>query len=184
MRIETATFGFLLCLPLPAFCGESNPYKLHLQNAADYRLHSSNDTRYFPPTPAALADRPYAAEIEAAARANQLDPVLVHALIHVESDYRADAVSDKGALGLMQLLPETAQRFGVKNPLQARANIKAGTRYLRVLLDRYNQRIDLAIMAYNAGEGAVDRYGGMPPYAETQRYVPAVLNTYSSWRMR
>ena len=84
----------------------------------------------------------------------------------------------------MQVLPATALRFGVAKPSQVRGNLRAGTRYLRMLLDRYDQRLDLALSAYNAGEGAVARYGGIPPYAETRRYVPAVLSAYKNWRTR
>lgn len=162
---------------------EPSPYKLQLSDKDDYRLYNAS---YAPTsiaaTPAALGKKPYAKEIEAAARASKLDPALVHALIHVESRHRQDAVSNKGAIGLMQVLPATALRFGVQEPTQVGANLKAGTRYLRMLLDLYDQRLDLALSAYNAGEGAVARYGGIPPYAETQAYVPAVLDTYTAWR--
>lgn len=157
-----------------------NPYKLKLQNAGDYRLHGSMATSAS--VPVELAAKPYAREIEKAARANGLDPVLVHALIHVESGHRQDAISNKGAVGLMQVLPATAERFGISEPDKVGNNLKAGTRYLRALLDRFNQRLDLALAAYNAGEGVVERYQGIPPYTETQAYVPAVLQNYSHWR--
>jgi len=163
---------------------EENPYKLQLQNAADYRLLGSEagNTAQETVLPATLAGKPYAREIAAAAKASKLDPALVHALIHAESRHRKDAVSNKGAIGLMQLMPATAQRFGVDQPDKVPANLKAGTRYLRLLLDRFDGRLDLALAAYNAGEGAVTRYGGIPPYAETQAYVPAVLENYTAWR--
>lgn len=158
----------------------SNPYKLQLKNAGDYRLNGSMATNST--VPAELSAMPYAREIEKAARASRLDPVLVHALIHVESRHQKDAVSSKGAVGLMQVLPATAQRFGVSQPASVDSNLKAGTQYLRTLLDRFDQRLDLALAAYNAGEGVVERYQGIPPYAETKAYVPAVLENYSHWR--
>jgi soluble lytic murein transglycosylase-like protein len=187
MPIKAPAAALLLLAPLLAIGGGQqpapSPYKLQLSQQSKYKLLNAsfalNETA---PTPAALSKKPYAKEIDAAARASRLDPVLVHALIHVESRHRKDAVSNRGALGLMQVMPATALRFGVDKPTQVSANLKAGTRYLRMLLDLYDQRLDLALSAYNAGEGAVARYGGIPPYAETRRYVPAVLNTYSTWR--
>lgn len=182
--------GLLLLALLPGVCAaqkpsNASPYRLQLPERGDYRLHNASyASGAIAATPAMLEKKPYAREIEAAARASRLDPVLVHALIHVESRHRKDAVSNKGAIGLMQLMPATAQRFGVDKPEQVSANLRAGTRYLRMLLDLYDQRLDLALSAYNAGEGAVARYGGIPPYAETRRYVPAVMETFSAWRGR
>lgn len=173
----------LLLLVQVAVCGaahaEADPYRLQLPQRSDYRLQGAEagGERHV-----VLERKPHAREIRAAALASRLDPALVHALIHVESRHRKDAVSARGAVGLMQVLPATALRFGVDQPAQVRGNLRAGTRYLRMLLDRYDQRLDLALSAYNAGEGAVARYGGIPPYAETQRYVPAVLSTYRQWR--
>jgi soluble lytic murein transglycosylase-like protein len=175
----------LFLLPWPALCedkGKFNQYKLQLKNKSEYRLSNAAKAALIPETPATLATKPYAREIELAARASGLDPALVHALIHVESRYQQGAVSERGAIGLMQVLPETALRFGVAQPTRVRDNLRAGTQYLRVLLDRFDQRLDLALAAYNAGEGSVDRYQGIPPFAETQAYVPAVLAIYSSWR--
>ena len=123
--------------------------------------------------------RPYAAQIASAARQSGLDPELVHAVVAVESAYRPAAVSPKGAVGLMQVLPETAQSYGVHNPAEVSANLQAGTRHLRGLMDRFDNRLDLALAAYNAGEGAVKRHGNaIPPYAETRSYVPAVVAKY------
>ncbi|MQY52300.1 transglycosylase SLT domain-containing protein [Rhodocyclus tenuis] len=133
--------------------------------------------------------RPYAREIAEAAHQAGVDPELVHALVAVESAYRADAVSAKGAVGLMQLLPETARAYGVRDVAAvsgatgAADNLRAGSRYLRDLLDRFGQRLDLALAAYNAGEGAVRRYANqIPPYPETQGYVPAVFAHYRAHR--
>ena len=170
--------GWLILLP-QACALDPDSYRLQLGDSQQYRLAAK------PPAPAhpALADKPYAEEITAAARQAGLDPALVHALIQVESAYRADAVSEKGARGLMQLMPDTARRFGIADAGEARANLLAGTRYLRHLLDRYDQRTDLALAAYNAGEGAVAKYADtIPPYPETQRYVPAVLERFNEWR--
>jgi hypothetical protein len=95
-------------------------------------------------------------------------------VIAVESEFDQWAVSSKGARGLMQLMPATARRFGVADPFDARANIFAGTQYLRILLDQFNGDMTLALAAYNAGENAVLRYGGIPPYRETRGYVSKV----------
>lgn len=166
-----------------------NPYKLELPGQVNYHLVNTaistqtRKTRQEPPVSPGLKAKPHASEIETAARANNLDPALVHALIHVESRHNANALSNKGAVGLMQVLPETAQRFGINNPTSTQANLNAGTRYLRNLLDLFDQRLDLALAAYNAGEGAVLRYKNqIPPYRETQLYVPAVLNKYDEWQ--
>lgn len=115
---------------------------------------------------------------QATAERHQVDPALVHALIEAESSWDPQAVSPKGALGLMQLIPATAQRFGVADPFDARQNLDGGVRYLRQLLERYNGDLQKALAAYNAGEGAVDRVGGVPNYAETVRYVRKVMDAY------
>jgi soluble lytic murein transglycosylase-like protein len=102
---------------------------------------------------------------------HSLPPQLIHSVIKVESNYNALAISPKGAQGLMQLIPATARRFGVGNAFNPVENIQGGAKYLRYLLDLYKGDYPLALAAYNAGEGAVARYGGVPPYAETQNYV-------------
>ena len=116
----------------------------------------------------------YATEIATAARAYGVDEALVRAIIHAESDYNPNALSYKGAQGLMQLMPGTASRFGVQNPFTAADNINGGVQYLSFLSRRFKGDVRLVAAAYNAGEGAVDRYGGVPPYVETQRYVERV----------
>jgi soluble lytic murein transglycosylase-like protein len=112
--------------------------------------------------------------IEAAARHHFVSVELVKAVISVESEFDALAVSSKGAQGLMQLMPHTARRFGVGDSFDARQNIFGGTQYLRFLLDLFSGNVDLALAAYNAGENAVHRYHGIPPYRETRQYVAKV----------
>jgi soluble lytic murein transglycosylase-like protein len=131
-----------------------------------------------------LASMPFAKLIEGAAREASLDPALVHAVIAVESGYNPAARSPKGALGLMQVLPATALRYGIHNAARSpAANLRAGTRYLSDLMVLFDRRLDLVLAAYNAGEGAVLRYGErIPPFRETQQYVPAVLARYQEWR--
>jgi hypothetical protein len=107
---------------------------------------------------------------------------LVHSVIRTESNYNANAVSPKGALGLMQLIPSTARRFGVLNAFDPSENIRGGVRYLRFLLDYYQGDYPKTIAAYNAGEAAVDRYNGIPPYAETQNYVYQVAKNLKAAR--
>ena len=107
-----------------------------------------------------------------------LDPKLVKAVIQVESGYNHKALSNKGAMGLMQLMPDTASLFNVRNAFDPEENLRAGTRYLRQLLDRFAGRIELALAGYNAGPGAVEKHGGVPPYAETRDYVKQVMMLY------
>ena len=114
---------------------------------------------------------------DAAAR-HQVDPALVKAVISTESGWNPQAVSRKGAVGLMQLIPGTAQRFGVGNPFDPAQNVEGGTTYLKSLLDRYNGDLDKTLAAYNAGEHAVDANRGVPPYFETRRYVHKVQDAY------
>ena len=131
-----------------------------------------------------LASKPFAKEIAKAADAASLDPALVHAVIFVESRYRHSAISHKGAIGLMQVIPDTGARYGIYNLEDSpQSNLRAGTLYLRDLLRMFNNRLDLALAAYNAGEGTVIKYAHrIPPYRETQLYVRAVLAKYNEWR--
>ncbi|WP_336366127.1 transglycosylase SLT domain-containing protein [Marinobacter sp. C2H3] len=117
---------------------------------------------------------PYKDEVRAAARTYQVDPALVRAVIHAESGFNPEAVSPRGAEGLMQLMPDTARELGVANALEAAENIRGGVRYLAQMLKRFDGDVRLATAAYNAGPGAVTRYKGVPPYAETQAYVKRV----------
>jgi len=114
---------------------------------------------------------------EAADRHN-VDPALVRAVIETESGWNPVARSRKGAMGLMQLIPTTAQRFGANDAFNPKQNVEAGVHYLRVLLERYNGNLDLALAAYNAGEGAVDRAHGIPSIRETRNYIQRVQDAY------
>jgi soluble lytic murein transglycosylase-like protein len=121
----------------------------------------------------------YDAIIEHAAVSSAVEPNLLRAVIVVESGFNSRAVSKRGAVGLMQLMPATASRFGVSNPFDARQNVHAGARYLKFLIDRFGHDVRLALAAYNAGEDAVERNGGqIPPFSETMAYVPRVLKIY------
>jgi len=119
------------------------------------------------------ADPRYDAIIDTVAAREGVPAQLVRAVIKVESGYQERARSRKGAMGLMQLMPETARQYAVANPYEAQSNIEGGIRYLRSLLDRFE--LPLALAAYNAGEAAVKRFGGIPPYPETRKYVADIL---------
>jgi len=164
----------------------SAAYRLNVAAPHALRLfgEAAPDPRAEPAMPALLAKMPYAALVWGAARQTALDPALVHAIIFVESRYDAAARSPKGAIGLMQVLRETAARYGVADPARSpEANVTAGTRYLQDLMQLFDGRLDLVLAAYNAGENAVLRYGHrIPPYRETQLYVPAVLAKYREWQ--
>jgi soluble lytic murein transglycosylase-like protein len=118
----------------------------------------------------------YAEVISAAADRNGLDRALLAAVAKIESNFNPYAVSPKGACGILQLMPGTVKRFGVKNVFDVSQNVDAGARYLRWLLDRFEGKVELALAGYNAGEGAVDRHHGIPPFAETEWYVIKVLD--------
>lgn len=126
------------------------------------------------------------AQIDALVNDNALsqsvDPALIKAIIANESGFNANATSDVGAQGLMQLMPATAAGLGVSNAYDPAQNVAGGTKYIKGLLDRFNGDVRLAVAAYNAGPNAVEKYGGVPPYAETQNYVQNVLSSYAKYR--
>jgi soluble lytic murein transglycosylase-like protein len=135
--------------------------------------------------PSQVSIQRYAGMIEATAQFHGVDSALVHAVISAESGYNPAALSKAGARGLMQLMPATAQRYGVRNIMDPQENIQGGVKYLRDLLQMFQGNLELAVAAYNAGENAVIRHGHkVPPYAETVNYVPKVLGFYNTFRMR
>ena len=122
--------------------------------------------------------------VDRVAAEHGVESPLVHSVIRAESNYNPNAVSPKGALGIMQLIPSTARRFGVSNAFDVSENIQGGVKYLRFLLDYYRGDYPKAIAAYNAGEAAVDKYHGVPPYAETRSYVERVAKNLEAARRK
>ena len=128
----------------------------------------------------ALFGTEFDAIIERTAKEYDIDAALVSALIRAESNYQPRAVSRKGARGLMQLMPATARRLAVKQPFDPASNVRGGVKYLRELVDRFGHRPELVLAAYNAGEGAVETYGGVPPYRETMTYVDRIMGWWKA----
>jgi hypothetical protein len=116
--------------------------------------------------------------IQQKSRKYDIEPSIIRALISAESSWDVHAVSDKGAIGLMQLMPATARDMEIKNPFDPEQNIEGGTRYLRMLLDRFNGNMELAVAAYNAGPAAVEKSGGIPSFSETKKFVRNVISSY------
>jgi soluble lytic murein transglycosylase-like protein len=125
---------------------------------------------------------PFAAQINAAAARNGIDPALLSGLIKAESNFDPTVGSGAGAQGLTELMPETARSVGVTNPHDPTESIEGGARVLREMLDKFGGNVELALAAYNAGPGAVEQYNGIPPYSETQAYVPRVLGFAAEFR--
>jgi soluble lytic murein transglycosylase len=161
-----------------------------------YRYVDSNGVMHFTNTPThsryafylkespsrEITHRNFEDIIERYASANRLEKALVKAVIKAESNYNPRAVSSKGAQGMMQLIPETAREMMVVDPFDPEDNIRGGTRYLRKMLDLFNDNLDLALAAYNAGPGAVRQHGGIPPYTETVNYVRKVKGFLNAYR--
>ena len=203
------TFGLIVALLSPAIAEDEVPYQVYRYISPEGRLVFSaekksgayirlykipegwvpqNELSLYDSTPHIQAKPSYPREeydlyIRAAADRYRLPYYLLHAVITIESSYRREVVSHAGAQGLMQLMPETAARFGVSDPFDAQQNIDGGSRYLRYLLRLFNGNLELALAAYNAGENAVVEHGNrIPPYPETQNYVENVLATYRKYR--
>jgi soluble lytic murein transglycosylase-like protein len=186
----------LPCLLLLAATARADIYSYIDANGTAYFSNVPDNDRYtlFMRTPklevaAPPADNPslsmsgnrtrFTPLVEEAASRNRLDAALLHALIATESGYNPRAVSRKGAIGLMQLMPGTASRYGVTDAFDPAQNVHAGARYLSDLLQMFKQDLNLALAAYNAGEQSVIKHGNhIPPYRETMAYVPKVLDTY------
>jgi len=149
-------------------------------NAADLPSHAASAARASRFRSLATPPAEISSIVEKSADRHQVDPKLVHAIIQVESAYNPRAVSRKGAQGLMQLIPSTAERFGVQNTFNPKQNIEGGVTYLRYLLDLFGGNVPLSVAAYNAGEHAVMRQGGIPQYRETVDYVEHVTSLYGS----
>lgn len=158
-------------------------YKLLRREGSGPVPGSGNPARTYMPSETEI--RRYSSIVETAARQYGVDKALVHAVISAESGYNPQAVSRAGARGLMQLMPETARRYGVRNSMDPADNIYGGVKYLRDLLTMFKGNMELAVAAYNAGENAVIRYGlRVPPYTETLGYVPKVLDFYRKFQTR
>jgi len=128
------------------------------------------------------ANADYSSYVQKSARKYEIEPELIHAVIRTESNGNHRAVSKKGAMGLMQLMPSTASDMNVGNPFNPEENIDGGTRYLRYLIEKFNGNLTLAIAAYNSGPKTVEKYGNVPPISETRQYVNRVLALYSGKR--
>jgi soluble lytic murein transglycosylase-like protein len=200
LRITLAVLG--LCGPL-ACLAEAGVYtfvddqgEVHLSNVPDNERYRRLDAASAPASgearearaPDGAADagsrRRYGAVVAQVAGRYGIDAALLHAVISVESGYNAKAVSKRGAAGLMQLMPETAKRYGVADVFDPADNVRAGAQYLNDLLKLFDNDIRLALAAYNAGEAAVIKYGRrIPPYRETAAYVPRVVGFYEKFRL-
>jgi transglycosylase-like protein with SLT domain len=128
------------------------------------------------PDESLLDGTPYGEIIASVSEAQGVNPLLVRALIQVESKFRPTARSRKGAMGLMQLMPSTAREYNVRNPFEPKANIEAGIKHLKSLIERFGSSLELGLAAYNAGPGAVEKFNGVPPYRETRDYVSRILS--------
>jgi len=179
-----AAAGFLLCAGLPATADiyavrgpDGRIIFTDAPNTADYTLLIRDA-----PPPQAQTLRPvpltWQQVCHSEAKKKCLDPALVRAVIYVESGENPLAVSPKGAMGLMQLMPATARDLGVEDPMKPHDNIRGGVLYLSQMLERFNGNLRLALAAYNAGPGAVEKYRGIPPYPETREFVEKVLRVY------
>jgi soluble lytic murein transglycosylase len=192
LHIKSALYGLILLLVLPA-AARADIYKyvdangvVHFTNtptSSQYKLYLKERRASASRTVSPAAINPVIGPIISRHAATfRLEEALVRAVIKAESGYNPRAVSKKGALGLMQLMPDTARLMKVGDPLDVEENIRGGSRYLRLMLDEFNGDLDLALAAYNAGPNAVRRHGGIPPYEETRTYVKRVKTYMQNYR--
>ncbi len=163
------------------FINAEPPVTLGLSTAKRKNIYLPREAPFAGRThPAVTVDRDGVEKlVREAADRHRVDPALIRAVIQTESNWNPIALSNKGAGGLMQLIPTTARRFGVNDVFNPQQNIDGGVHYLKTLLDRYNGNLDMALAAYNAGEGAVDRARGIPSFRETRNYVQKVQSAYN-----
>jgi len=167
---------------VPADSGAMPAFGTALASALGAGTPSGDPTATIPPAPAPVPPEQIDALVGQNAATWQVDPSLVKAIIANESGFDASATSKVGAQGLMQLMPDTAAAVGVRNSYDPGQNVAGGTRYLKGLLNRFNGDVRLAVAAYNAGPNAVEKYGDVPPFTETQNYVQNVLGSYAKYR--
>lgn len=182
-----ALFSVAAALLLNALPSQADVYQYIDANGTISLTNVPNDPRYrrviaeLPRSRTVISDGELEPVIARHSRAHRLHPALIRAVIKTESDFDPQAVSRAGAIGLMQLMPQTAVRLDVRDSYNPDENIGGGTKYLRQLLDRFNGNLPLALAAYNAGEHTVERYQGLPPIPETRQYVQKVLRYYRTF---
>lgn len=183
----TICFLIGILIVLAARSGNADIYRYQDENGVWHYTNINSDIRYklyiktFPEKPTAFIEK-YGSIIEQASQRFNLEPSLIKAVIKAESDFDHEATSEKGAQGLMQLMPETADEMAVDDPYNPEENIFGGARYLSSLMGRFNNDLKLALAAYNAGPEKVDTYNGVPPYAETENFIQKVLDFYREYK--
>ena len=183
----TVCFLIGILIVLAARSGNADIYRYQDENGVWHFTNINSDIRYklyiktFPEKPTAFIEK-YGSIIEQASQRFNLEPSLIKAVIKAESDFDHEATSEKGAQGLMQLMPETADEMAVDDPYNPEENIFGGARYLSSLMGRFNNDLKLALAAYNAGPEKVDTYNGVPPYAETENFIQKVLDFYREYK--